>query len=181
MPHPGHSEQFPQNDSGNDSGPKPDDIHARLLEGANLIRTAQISDNSTVPKEVTDSFNLLRQGDLNGFTNYFFNNPNAQNSIKRALADKGIDLYVDRPQTDSVPGKIALSTVVKGIEPLSRTLLIDGKNPPKADLLFPAGADYAALRSRFLEAGNKIDVGEYTQEIQKQLQPPKTPGRTMLG
>lgn len=181
MPHPGHSEQFPQNDSGEESGPKPVDIHAKLLEGGNLIRTAQISDNSTVPKEVTDSFNLLRQGDLNGFSNYFFNNPNAQNSIKSALAAKGIDLYVDRPQTDSVSGRIALSTEVKGIEPLSRTLLIDGKNPPKADLLYPAGANYDALRSRFLQAGKKIDVGEHTREIQQRLQPLKTPARTMLG
>lgn len=154
--------------------------NSHLLADAGFL--AKTNDSSSLPKEVTESFNLLRQGDLNGFSNYFFNNPNFQSSIKSALADKGIDLYVDRPQSDSVSGRIALSTVVKGIEPLSRTLLIDGKNPPKADLLYPAGANYEALRRFFLEAGNKIDVGEHTQELQQRLQPPKTPARrTMLG
>lgn len=155
------------------------DLNSQFLADAGYF--AKTNDSSTLPREVTESFNLLRKGDLNGFTNYFFNNPDAQSSIKSALADKGIDLYVDRPKTDSVSGKIALSTLVKGIEPLSRTLLIDGKNPPEANLLYPAGANYDTLRSRFLQAGNKIDVGEHTREIQQRLLPPRTPVKTMFG
>ena len=170
------------NDGGNNTT-EAKGLHDALMADAGLFRTAQASDNTSIPKEVTESFNLLRAGDLNGFTNYFLNNADAQDSIKAALKTKGIDLYVERfPLNDpSRPTRIALSTEVKGIEPLSRTLLIDGKNAPKADLLYPAGSNYEALRSRFLEAGNKIDVNQFTQEIQRHLQPPKTPGRTMLG
>lgn len=170
------------NDGGNKI-PETNGLHDALMADAGFFRTAQASDNTSIPKEVTESFNLLRNGDLNGFTNYFLNNPNAQDSIKSALTNKGIDLYVQRPPLNDPtrPTEIALSTKVNGIEPLSRTLVMDGKNPPKADLLYPAGSNYEALRSRFLSAGNKIDVNQFTQEIQRHLQPPKTPGRSMFG
>ncbi len=65
------------NDGGNNTT-EAKGLHDALMADAGLFRTAQASDNTSIPKEVTESFNLLRAGDLNGFTNYFLNNADAQ-------------------------------------------------------------------------------------------------------
>lgn len=175
----GQSEQASFNDGADQSastaGPA-DNTH--LLADAGYLNVARNGD-STRMTEVERGLDMLAQGNFDRFRNYYLNNPDSQQDIKSALAKQGIDLHVQNPPLNHPdrPIELTLSTPIKGIEPLQRALVLDGKNA-KAQLLFPAGANYEALESRFKEAGHTVSVDAFKQEIQRRL-PQKTPGRVM--
>lgn len=179
MANQGEPEQISLND-GADQGVNntvPTD-NSHLLADAGYLSLARNGD-STRMTEVERGLDMLSKGNFDSFRSYFLNNPESQQEIKSALSNLGIELHVQNPPLNHPdrPIELTLSTPIKSIEPLQRALVLDGKNA-KAQLLFPAGANFAALESRYKANGNIVSVDSFKQEIQRRL-PQRSTGRVM--